>query len=575
MFIVSSFAPLSFGTNIDSREQTKTEDYNFEYYLYPEYVAREKYPELFSQSEKDYNNEDLECLKNENLNPSPTNIIENPVQSLNGPMDSAWPMYGQDIRHTGRSIYNSSDNPGYVRWLFDTSAEARGGTIIDNEGMIYIGADNLFAVYPNGTKKWEYDTPFIIVSTPAIDENGIIYIATDWETPNYLFAINSSNGKLKWKYKMGWTWSSPNIGDDGTIYIGDFDDNLHAIYPNGTRKWVFNAGQSITSSPGIGLDGTIYFGSIDDHVYALYPNNGTVRWKYNTGSWVHGTPTIEDDGTVYIGSDNGNLYAFYPNNGTIKWHCPIGSVWGSPVLDENGILYVGVYEEKFYAIYPNGTIKWVFDDCDEIWWTSASISNDDIIYFGSNRDIHKAKGGDLISLNPDGTERWRIEIASDYIMSPPAIGEDGILYVGSWNNKYQSGTWGCLNAIGPFDPDAPTAPVITGQTSGIPDKEYEYKFKSTSPVNRDIYYYINMGDNTIKNWFGPFSSGEEIAINHTYTQKKTYIIKSQAKDTDNRWGPWAELEVIIPRDKGTSYSFFLQFLERFPLLKQLFSPYFS
>ena len=35
-----------------------------------------------------------------------------PVESVNGPMDSAWSMYMHDVRHTGRSPYNTTNNEG-------------------------------------------------------------------------------------------------------------------------------------------------------------------------------------------------------------------------------------------------------------------------------------------------------------------------------------------------------------------------------------------------------------------------------------------------------------------------------
>ncbi len=349
-----------------------------------------------------------------------------------GPMDSPWPMKGHDIRHTGRSPYGTADNPGFEIWLFKTKDEADCSPVIDNDGTIYIGSTEFYAVYPNGTLKWKYDfAGRVEVSAPAIDENGILYVGTVNSMPNYLYAFDTTNKSLKLKYKAGNDIeSSPAIGDDGTIYFGDWSGNIHAVNPNGTRKWKYTTGDVVTSSPAIGGDGTVYCGSHDDYVYAFYPNNGTVKWKFKTGSWVHGSPTIGDDGTIYIGSDNGYLYALYPNNGSMKWRCSIGATWASPALDENGTLYIGVWEEKFYAIFPNGTIKWTFDPGHRIWGSSAAISADETIYFGTS-DISGTSPWefDIIALNPDGTEKWRKYIET--IFSSPAIGEDGTVYIGS------------------------------------------------------------------------------------------------------------------------------------------------
>ena len=94
-------------------------------------------------------------------------------------------------------------------------------------------------------------------------------------TDNNLYAINP-DGSKKWAFKTGdWVEPSPAIGSDGTIYIGSLDKNLYAINPDGSKKWAFETGLSedrawgVFSSPAIGSDGTIYVGSADSNLYAI------------------------------------------------------------------------------------------------------------------------------------------------------------------------------------------------------------------------------------------------------------------------------------------------------------------
>ena len=69
------------------------------------------------------------------------------------------------------------------------------------------------------------------------------------------------------------------------------------------------------------------------------------------------------------------------------------------------------------------------------------------------------------------------------------------------NNTIFFGSWdGYLYAIGKLDSNAPSAPDIDGPKKGFPGIEYKYMFKSTSPLDKDVYYYIDWGDNTIKDW---------------------------------------------------------------------------
>jgi len=117
----------------------------------------------------------------------------------------------------------------------------------------------------------------------------------------------------------------------------------------------------------------------------------------------------------------------------------------------------------------------------------------------------------------------------------------------------------------------PSAPNISGPVKCIPKIKYKYTFMSTTPLNIDIYYYIDWGDNTVTDWIGPFASGQIVTINHTWNSKgSSYIIKSRAKDIENLTSPWSEYSVSTPRNKATIGSLFMRILEKFPLLKRLF-----
>ena len=99
-------------------------------------------------------------------------------------------------------------------------------------------------------------------------------------------STGGNNGTLRWKFEIGESAgsqfiSSPAIGADGTVYVGSFDDNVYAINPDGSQKWMFTTGDSVESSPAIGADGTIYVGSFDDKVYAINPD-GSQKWTFAT-----------------------------------------------------------------------------------------------------------------------------------------------------------------------------------------------------------------------------------------------------------------------------------------------------
>ena len=146
---------------------------------------------------------------------------------------SPWPMFRHDLLHTGLSQYDTSANPGLLKWKFATAgAFGFSSPAIGANGTIYVGSEdgNLYAVNPNGKQKW-------VVATAKFVE------------------------------------SSPAIGADGTIYIGSNDGSLYAENPDGTQKWAFITDGGIDfSSPAVGADGTIYIGSEDGNLYAVNPD---------------------------------------------------------------------------------------------------------------------------------------------------------------------------------------------------------------------------------------------------------------------------------------------------------------
>jgi outer membrane protein assembly factor BamB len=421
-----------------------------------------------------------------------------------GLMNSVWPMYCHDLRHTGRSPHSTLNATGVVKWKTATFGTADGGPTIDNNGIIYIGSTELNALYPNGTLKWKFSAGHSIECAPAIAEDGTIYFGTIWGNGN-LYAINP-NGTAKWTYSTGGDlYSSPVVGDDGTIYVGSGSKTIHALYPNGTRKWVFNTNQVVYSSPAIGPDGTIYCGSHDTYLYALNPENGTLKWKYKTGDWIRVSPCISDDGTIYVISFDCYLHAVN-SNGTMKWKTYLGQAGTSPTIGWDGTIYCGFRE--LYAINPqNGSVKWVYDVPGTVEGGTPCSSIDGTIYLGT------WEGGYLIAVNPDGTEQWRKKLSS-YTDSPPAIGADGTVYIGCWTETYD----GWLYAFG----KGPLWVEANGPYSGYSHSPIQFSstiYGGVLPYN----YFWEFGDGTTSTDENP---------THTYDHRGNYTATFTVTDAD-------------------------------------------
>jgi len=98
--------------------------------------------------------------------------------------------------------------------------------------------------------------------------------------------------------------------------------------------------------------------------------------------------------------------------------------------------------------------------------------------------------------------------------------------------------------------NAPSAPVIAGQLAGKLRKEYSYTFTATDSDGDAIYYYIEWGDGSSEKWIGPYASGEEVVVNHSWDSKGIYTIKAKAKDINGAESEWGTLQVSMPKTYG-------------------------
>jgi len=132
-------------------------------------------------------------------------------------------------------------------------------------------------------------------------------------------------------------------------------------------------------------------------------------------------------------------------------------------------------------------------------------------------------------------------------------------HYGGGDNRW--GTW-----IGELDFGnlPPETPIIDGQTEGAAGEEYDYMFVTLDEDNDDVYYYIEWDDGTDSGWIGPYNSGQEITVSHTWDEEDTYTIRAKAKDIFDEESDWGTLEVTMPINQQVINPLLQMILEGFP-----------
>lgn len=108
---------------------------------------------------------------------------------------------------------------------------------------------------------------------------------------------------------------------------------------------------------------------------------------------------------------------------------------------------------------------------------------------------------------------------------------------------------------------SPNPPKINGPTKGNPGEQYEYVFRSYDPNDDDIYLWVDWDDGIEEGWLGPYASGSEIILNHTWDVKNNYMIKAKSKDINGEESDWATITMSMPRNKITFNSIYYKLLK--------------
>ena len=188
---------------------------------------------------------------------------------------------------------------GSPRWKFRTGDLIRTAASISADGTIYVPSydGRLYAVDADGSERWSVvvmrapegygGSPAQVNSPPSIGPDGTIYVLGGG-----LFAI-SPDGSIRWHFESGTSGfrTTPILGADGTVYLAS-GPTVTALDAQGSLLWDYQPGGDIVSdvrvgsSPAIGVDGTIIATSV----------------SYTEGGAIHGIVETESANGGHAGS---------------------------------------------------------------------------------------------------------------------------------------------------------------------------------------------------------------------------------------------------------------------------------
>lgn len=313
--------------------------------------------------------------------------------------NSSWPMIHGDPQSTGRAKVKGPQSSRVV-WGLSTPQGILSGPTTGVDGTLYFGhlfKGIFYAVNPNGTLKWSYQTS----STNGLAPNSAIL-----------------------------------VGADSTIYVGSNDGSLYAFKPSGELKWKFETGAEIYQSVlTIDLQSNLYFTNTNGFLYSV-KNNGALNWKIKIGSGfaTRSTAISPDGNSIYICGADSNLYAINTDS-TLKWTYRTGKNFSVPVVDSKGNIYILPKEKPFglKSITPGGDLRWQYIIVDSLAITEMSSPTIDIngnIIFTTFGGVNSNRK--LYSVDYSGNLNWTYQFeVNDDFTQPLVCDIDGNVYLGS------------------------------------------------------------------------------------------------------------------------------------------------
>jgi len=302
-------------------------------------------------------------------------------------------------------------------------------------GILSLAGCKFFTSGKSPKIKWQFSTDDRIVSTPALAADGTVYVTSI----RLLYAL-TPDGQMKWRYFPGQEIrTSPVVGPDGSIYVMDVLCALHALNPDGTKRWIVEVGSFFPqppqpastcvwpSTPAFSREGLLLIGTGAGFAFALDPTTGATKKQIAPIS-AAGSPEVShmqsadspkiSDGDLAV--EGGGALQLFNAAGNVLWTVNLtrgGSTvsFRGPAIASDGRIVVSGWDDKLHAYDFQGQPQW---ELQGQWTGDPVIASDGTIYVGNTEGV--------VALRENGTQLWKVPVTRAGSLT---LADDGTIYV--------------------------------------------------------------------------------------------------------------------------------------------------
>jgi eukaryotic-like serine/threonine-protein kinase len=260
-------------------------------------------------------------------------------------------------------------------WMSDTEGDDIGTSPLLDADVVYFGSvqGNLYAAtITTGQVLWSTKLGGELEGDPAIDR-GVVYIEKieyqpmDGDTTREqasIHALDADTGSLKWSFEPSGAAFAP-IAQDGRVYCivsESLDGEDHSLVAldstNGAILWKHRLGGDIVPPLAVS-NGLLVAGTRSGVLTAVDAASGDAKWERKLGDFISSGPSVADN-TVYIGvghrsagGGEGNHYAYALDLATSseKWRFETAGIVRLPIVLSSDSLYITDDRWILYAIH--------------------------------------------------------------------------------------------------------------------------------------------------------------------------------------------------------------------------------